>query len=177
MYKINQGSQKNLHYLLKLHKIDMASQKTFYYIWKLYKVKWAKPNHQNGVKKIYPWKLARMIKANERKVTCHFGPIPVRTLSFWSYSLSVRSFWPGSFWPDFRGGSFWPNVGRSFRPTYILLSLFYMDFSVLKDFLSSLDWFYAVLIDDKSFSGFLDLFNAVYKDNNSLFSFCSDLIT
>ena len=34
---------------------------------------------------------------------------------------------------------------------------------------------YAVLICDKSFSGFLDLFNAVFKDNKSFF--CSDLIT
>ena len=43
--------------------------------------------------------------------------------SFRSYSLSVRSFWPGSFRPDFRGGSFRPNFGGSFRPT-----LFYIVF-------------------------------------------------
>ena len=40
--------------------------------------------------------------------------------SFQSYSLSVRSFRPGSFWPDFRGGSFRPNFGGSFRPTYFI---------------------------------------------------------
>ena len=33
--------------------------------------------------------------------------------SFRSYSLSVRSFWPGSFRLDFRGGSFLPNFGNS----------------------------------------------------------------
>ena len=43
--------------------------------------------------------------------------------SFRSYFLSVRSFRPGSFQPDFRGGSFRPNFGGSFRPT-----LFHMDF-------------------------------------------------
>ena len=42
--------------------------------------------------------------------------------SFQSYSLSVRSFRPESFRPDFRGGSFRPNFGGSFRPT-----LFYID--------------------------------------------------
>ena len=30
--------------------------------------------------------------------------------SFWSYSRSVRSFWPGSFRPDFWGESFWPGL-------------------------------------------------------------------
>ena len=43
--------------------------------------------------------------------------------SFRSYSLSVRSFRPWSFRPDFRGGSFRPNFGGSFRPT-----LFYIVF-------------------------------------------------
>ena len=43
--------------------------------------------------------------------------------SFRSNSLSVRSFRPGSFRPDLRGGSFRPNFGGSFRPT-----LFYIVF-------------------------------------------------
>ena len=43
--------------------------------------------------------------------------------SFWSYSLSVRSFRPGSFRFDFRGGSFRPGFGGSFWPT-----LFYTGF-------------------------------------------------
>ena len=43
--------------------------------------------------------------------------------SFLSYSLSVRSFRPGSFWPDFRGRSFRPNFGGPFQST-----LFYTDF-------------------------------------------------
>ena len=47
---------------------------------------------------------------------------------------------------------------------------------MLKVILASLGWFYAVLIDDISFSGFLDLFNAIFKDNKSFF-FCSGLIT
>ena len=37
--------------------------------------------------------------------------------SFRSYSLSVRSFRPGLFRPDFWGESFRPNFGGSFRPT------------------------------------------------------------
>ena len=72
------------------------------------------------------------------KVSCH-GSVTVMTLfcgngsfrsysrsdpgSFRSYSLSVRSFRPGSFRPDLRGGSFRPNFGGSFRP-----SLFYIVF-------------------------------------------------
>ena len=36
--------------------------------------------------------------------------------SFRSYSLLVRSFWPGSFRSYFRGGSCRPNFGGSFRP-------------------------------------------------------------
>ena len=43
--------------------------------------------------------------------------------SFRSYSLSVRSFRPGSFRSDLRGGSFRPFFGGSFRPT-----LFYIVF-------------------------------------------------
>ena len=43
--------------------------------------------------------------------------------SFRSYSLLVRSFRPGSFRPDFRGGLFRLNFGGSFRPT-----LFYIVF-------------------------------------------------
>ena len=43
--------------------------------------------------------------------------------SFRSYFLSVRSFRPGSFRPNFRGWSFRSNFGGSFRPT-----LFYIDF-------------------------------------------------
>ena len=45
--------------------------------------------------------------------------------SFRSYSLSVRSFRPGSFRPDLRGGSVRPNFGGSFRPTlhYIVFRL------------------------------------------------------
>ena len=42
---------------------------------------------------------------------------------------------------------------------------------MLKVILASLGWFYAVLIDDISFSGFLDLFNAIFKDNKSVFLF------
>ena len=47
-----------------------------------------------------------------------FGPRVVLV-----YSLSVRSFRPWSFWPDFRGESFCPNFGGLFRPT-----LFYIVF-------------------------------------------------
>ena len=54
--------------------------------------------------------------------------------SFRSYSLSVRSFRPGSFRSDFRGGSFRHNFGGSIRPT-----LFYIDIYVLKGFLACLD--------------------------------------
>ena len=39
--------------------------------------------------------------------------------SFRSYSCSVRSFWHGSFWSDFRGESFWPSWGGSFQPYFI----------------------------------------------------------
>ena len=49
--------------------------------------------------------------------------------SFRSCSLSVRSFRPGSFRPDFRGGSFRPNFGESFRPT-----LFYIVLLCVKSF-------------------------------------------
>ena len=41
--------------------------------------------------------------------------------SFRSYSLSVRSFRPGSFRPDFWGESFRPNFGGSFRPTLFFI--------------------------------------------------------
>ena len=71
--------------------------------------------------------------------------------SFRSYSLSVRSFLS-----DFRGGSF--------RPTLI-----YIDFWIVNIFLASLDYFYAVLIGDTSFSGFLDLLHAGFIDNKSFF--------
>ena len=51
-------------------------------------------------------------------VTGRFGPISIRTPGFFrSYSLSVRSFRPGSFRLDFRVGSFRPDFGGSFRPT------------------------------------------------------------
>ena len=46
---------------------------------------------------------------------------------------------------------------------------------MLKVFLASLELFYAVLIGDKSFYGFLDLFNAVLRIIK-VFVFCSDLI-
>ena len=39
--------------------------------------------------------------------------------SFRSYSRSVRSFRPGSFWPDFLDESFRPSWGGSFRPNFI----------------------------------------------------------
>ena len=54
--------------------------------------------------------------------------------SLWSYFLSVRSFWSGSFRPDFRGGSFRPNFSRSFWPT-----LFYIVLLCVEIFLASLD--------------------------------------
>ena len=41
--------------------------------------------------------------------------------SFRSYSLSVRSFRPGSFRPDFWDESFRPNFGGSFRPTLFFI--------------------------------------------------------
>ena len=41
--------------------------------------------------------------------------------SFRSYSLSVRSFRPGSFRSDFWGESFRPNFGGSFRPTLFFI--------------------------------------------------------
>ena len=80
---------------------------------------------------------------------------------FRSYSLSVRSFRPGSFPPDFRVVS--AKFGRSFWPTLIYIYFYF----VLKVFLANLNRFYAVLIGDKSFSGFPDLFHAVFIDNKS----------
>ena len=41
--------------------------------------------------------------------------------SFRSYSLSVRSFRPGSFRSHFWGESFRPNFGGSFRPTLFFI--------------------------------------------------------
>ena len=61
--------------------------------------------------------------------------------SFRSYSLSVRSIRPGSFRPDLRGGSF--------RPTFCLYS-----FQVIKSCYCYPDCFYAVIISEKSCSGF-----------------------
>ena len=43
--------------------------------------------------------------------------------------------------------------------------MLYRFLGVKSFFLASLDIFYAVLIGDKSFSGFFDLFNAVFIDN------------
>ena len=48
--------------------------------------------------------------------SAHMGPIWPCLLGR-SYSLSVRSFRPGSFRPDFRGRSFRPNFGGLFRST------------------------------------------------------------
>ena len=84
--------------------------------------------------------------------------------SFRSYSLLVRSFRPGLFRSDFRGGSFRPNFGGSFRPTLI-----YIDFWVVNFFLAILDCFYADLVGDPSLSGFLDLLHAVFIHNKSIF--------
>ena len=39
--------------------------------------------------------------------------------SFRPYSRSVRSFWPGSFRPDFLGESFRSSWGESFQPYFI----------------------------------------------------------
>ena len=43
---------------------------------------------------------------------------------FRSYSLSVRSFRPGSFQPDLRDRSFRPNFGGSFWPTLFYIVFF-----------------------------------------------------
>ena len=52
---------------------------------------------------------------------------PHESGSFRSYSLSVRSFRPGSFRSDFWGESFRPSWGGSFRP-YFIVGSFRPDF-------------------------------------------------
>ena len=47
--------------------------------------------------------------------------------SFRSCSRSVRSFRPGSFWPDFWGESFRPSWGGSFQ-SYFIGGSFWPDF-------------------------------------------------
>ena len=51
-----------------------------------------------------------------KKVTGRFGSIPVRTPG----RFGPIPFRPGSFWPDFRGGSFRPNFGWYFGPLYFI---------------------------------------------------------
>ena len=85
--------------------------------------------------------------------------------SFRSYSHLIRSFRPGSFRSDFRGGSFRPSFGGSFRPTLIFVDFWVVFFF----FVASLDCFYADLIGDTSFSGFPALLHAVFIDNKSIF--------